>query len=764
MKTSRTILILVAILVLGGLLRGLYLSEIMKHRDFDMPAVDALYHDYWARAIVSGNWAPPSPMDDPEIPTTPYFRSPGYTYFMAAVYRLTGSNYVAIRIAQMLIGLLSCLLAFLLGRRFLGPRAGLLFAALMSVYWSFIYFEGELLEPVLLVALGLWLVYDIARWTETMSFRRAILSGVILGLFALVRPNVLLFAPAVVLWALWVARRRKNVRAFVYASLGLALGSIVTIAPVTIRNYVVACDFVPISSNGGINLYIGNNELANAQCAGHIPGMGSFETCFDYPQIVAGVEKQAGRKLKHSEVSSYFTREAIRYIKAEPGRVLALTWEKALMFWSPVEVGHNKEDELERANSRVLGRIPVKFPLVLALSLVGLTALVLDTRRRRRVKEDVEATDRRYEVSILILLFIATYFISYVPFFAAGRYRVPIVPFLMFFGAYALDYGIALVGDRKLKTALFWALGLCAAYGLASLNPSGYKPDVAKWHYDRAVDLGLAGRVQESIEEYTEALRIRPVFPRAHCNLGVTLMDIGEIDKAMEHFREALKIDPNDALAHYCMGVALSRNGKPDAAIEELRLSLELEPSEAAAHYELGLALVTKGSLNDSKKEFEEALRIDPSFAPAHSSLGVLAEMDGNIDLAAEHFAEAVEAAPNAALHYKLGSLRARQNRFDEAIEQFRSAIRLDPKYPQAHYDLGVALSVKGQMDEAIEQYTEAVKIAPKYAIAHRNLAMALYGKGDYAGAWKEVRLAQKYGAKVDPAFLKALAAAAPPP
>ena len=184
-----------------------------------------------------------------------------------------------------------------------------------------------------------------------------------------------------------------------------------------------------------------------------------------------------------------------------------------------------------------------------------------------------------------------------------------------------------------------------------------------------------------------------------------------------------------------------------------------------SAHYELGLALVTKGRLNDSKKEFEEAsANRTRAFAPAHNSLGVLAEMDGNIDLAAEHFTEAVKVAPTAPLHYKLGSILARLQRFDEAIEQFRGAIQLDPKNPQAHYDLGVALSVKGQMDEAIEQYSEAVKIAPNYAKAHRNLAMALYFKGDYAGARREVGLAQKYGAKLDPEFLKALASPPPPP
>ena len=357
---------------------------------------------------------------------------------------------------------------------------------------------------------------------------------------------MLLFAPAVVFWAYWLGRRRKNVRGFIYASLGLALGSIVTISPAAIRNYVVSGDFVPISSNTGINLYIGNNELANGQCVGFVPGLGNFETCFDYPQIVKNVEKETGRKLKHSEVSSYFTRKAVEYAKAKPGRVLALTWKKALMFWCPVEIGHNKEDELERANSGVLKHLRLDFPVMLALSLVGLTMLVIETRRRGAMKK-IGETERRYEVSILILLFIAAYFISYVPFFAAGRYRVPIVPCLVFFGAYALDYMIALVTARRAKAALWWTLALLAAYGISRLNPTGYKPDAAKWHFDRAVDLSLAGDPRRAIIEYSKALELRPLFPQAHCNLGFALMEQGKIDEAIGRFRRGAGDRPQGA-------------------------------------------------------------------------------------------------------------------------------------------------------------------------------------------------------------------------
>lgn len=758
MKLSREVLVLIAILMLGALLRGIYLSELTERPDFAQPSVDALYHDYWARGIVTGDWSVQPPHEDPQIRTTPYFRPPGYTWFMAGVYAVTGGSYLGLRIAQMLLGLVSVLIAYLLGSRFLGKRTGLILAGLMSVYWVFIYFEGELLEPVLLVVLGMWLVYDISRWTERVSVGRAILSGVIMGLFALTRPNVLLFAPAVVVWAYWVGRRRQNTRGYTWAIAGLALGCIVTISPATIRNYAVSREFVPISSNTGINLYIGNNEFANAQCVGYIPGLGSFETCFDYPQIVRNLEKETGRKLKHTEVSVHFTRKAVGYIKAEPAKVLGLTWQKALMFWCPLEIGHNKEDELERADSGLLRRIPVGFPVVLAMSMVGLAAMAWETRRRRTAKES--APDRRLEVSVLIILFIAMYFLSYVPFFAAGRYRVPIVPFLMFFGAYGVDYILALVAARRAAAALCWVLALGGAYGLSMMNPTGYKPDAAKWHYDRAVDLSAMDQTQRAIEEYTEALRIRPVFPQAHCNLGMLLMADNKIDEAVEHIEKAIEIDPREALPYYALGQALMLQGRTDAAIEKFRKAVELDPHDPQARNDLGMALVSDDKMAEARAEFEKALEINPDFAPAHNSLGVLAEAEGRIDQAVEHFSKALRIAPTAALHYKMGGIRAHQQKLDEAIEHYHSAIALKSDYPQAHYDLGVALSVKGQLDEAIEHYSEAARIAPDYGKAHKNLAVALYFKGDYARAREEANLAAKHGAAPDAEFMKALAEA----
>lgn len=762
MRVSRQLLILFAILLLGALLRGLYLNEIVHRPDFTNPGVDAGYHDYWARGIATGNWIPPQPFDDPMIRTTAYFRPPGYSYFMAGIYLLTGNSYLGLRIAQMLIGLLSCCLAFVLGRRWFGGRVGLIFAALMSVYWVFIYFEGELLEPILLVALGLLLFNEASLWVDKVSPVRALYSGVILGLFALVRPNILLFAPAALLWLAWIAHYRKDFRLLRTAALGLLVGSVLTIAPVTIRNWVVAHEFVPISTNTGINLLIGNNRYANGFCVGAVPGLGRFETCYDYPQIVRNLETKTGRRMTHTEVSDYFSRQAKDYIRTHPGEFMRLNWKRALLFWGPKEVGHNKEDEMERANSTVLRIIPVKFPLVLALCLVGVGLLLADTRKRIRQKDP--ATRQQYEVLVLAALFVLTYFVSYVPFFVAGRYRVPIVPIMMLPAAYGIERIIRFFSTRRFVPALISVALIGGAYALASLNPTGYSPDAAKWHYDKGIDYAAAGDLKRAVEQYRKALEEKPGFPQAHGNLAFALMELGRIDDAIDHFNESLRLEPTESIPHYGLGLAYTKLGRAGDAVREFKEAIRNDPRHAPSYHELGLALINQGRNAEAKSLFEKALRIRPNMAESHTALGIIFQGSGRFDEAVEHFKASIEIKPEPIAYFRLANILAHRGKLDEAIEHYGRAIRLRPDYSEAHYEMGIALSARSRLDEAIEQYRKAVELAPNYAKAHKNLAVALYFKGDYAGAWNEVNLAKKNGAQIPPDFIQALKEKMPEP
>ena len=171
-KSRRLEWLALAVILLAGLVfRGVYLSEIVDNPDFTWPMVDGSYHNYWARSLVSGNWTLPPYTEDPQINDSPYFRPPGYPYFLALVYLLTGSSYVGVRIVQMGLGLIGCALGYLLVRDLFGRGVALICATLMSTYWAFIYFEGELLAPVLLVLLSLLLFNALSRWSDKFTCR-----------------------------------------------------------------------------------------------------------------------------------------------------------------------------------------------------------------------------------------------------------------------------------------------------------------------------------------------------------------------------------------------------------------------------------------------------------------------------------------------------------------------------------------------------------------------------------------------------------------
>ena len=87
------------------------------------------------------------------------------------------------------------------------------------------------------------------------------------------------------------------------------------------------------------------------------------------------------------------------------------------------------------------------------------------------------------------------------------------------------------------------------------------------------------------------------------------------------------------------------------------------------------------------------------------------------------------------AAHRLLGQVFARHRQLDDAIAEFREAVRLRPDVADAHADLGLALSTRGQEDAAIAEYAEALRLNPALAEVHNNLGFALVQRGRSADA-----------------------------
>jgi Flp pilus assembly protein TadD len=96
----------------------------------------------------------------------------------------------------------------------------------------------------------------------------------------------------------------------------------------------------------------------------------------------------------------------------------------------------------------------------------------------------------------------------------------------------------------------------------------------------------------------------------------------------------------------------------------------------------------------------------------------------------------------NAEEHRKKGALLTQQGNYDEALAEFRLALRLMPGLDRAHLGLGAALQGKGDLEGAIAEYRTLLKLHPNDPAAHNNLGSALQRKGDIAAAIGEYRAA----------------------
>ncbi|MFH1037176.1 MAG: tetratricopeptide repeat protein [PVC group bacterium] len=781
-RSYRQLLALVGIILLGGLLRLIYLREMMAGPEFFHPAVDAAYHDCWARGLAGGDWTLPAGYRDPGIRTRPFFRPPGYPYLLAALYLLPGDNSLVPRLAQMALGLLGIPVAFIFARRWYGARAALIFAGLTAVYWGFIYFEGELLDASVGVFLTLLLLTLSSSWVERVGPGPGFLTGLTLGVFALFRPNVLLFGPVLLVWAFRLRCRTPPAGRLSLHLAGFFLGVLLAVAPVTLRNYLVGGDVVLISAQGGMSLLIGNNEEASGTNH-HLPGYGVIDSPFDYPAAVRSLEKELGLdagELPYSAASRLYTRRALSYIFSHPGRFFTLTVRKVLLFWGPAEVTNNREISEVRARSPVLRAIPFGFSFCFASALAGALLFFSGTGGR-----GTDIQSRR--VSLLTALFIGTYFLSVLPVAAAARYRLPVIPGLLLFASLGAGALLDLRRLRRYGRVVLWTLIWGALLFLVSRNLSGYQYSPAKWHYDRAVAFEGAGRPEAAEAEYRRALEVKPDDYRSRMNLGAILLRQDDAADAVAEFRRAVALRPDRAEAHNNLGSALSRAGRlaeaaavlekaimidpecvraysnlgtvlqargdGEAAVNAFRRALPLQPETGEFYYNFGLVLAKQGRIEEAIEQYRTAVRIDPGSSDTQNNLGIALAARGDTEAAVAHLREAVRLNPGLEVaHVNLANILASRQRYPEAVAHYQRALQINPDSADARYNLGYTLELSGAKEDAVRQYRDALRADREHVQAHYRLARLLLENNRVLEAEEHLRAALS----VDPAFAPA--------
>jgi tetratricopeptide (TPR) repeat protein len=208
----------------------------------------------------------------------------------------------------------------------------------------------------------------------------------------------------------------------------------------------------------------------------------------------------------------------------------------------------------------------------------------------------------------------------------------------------------------------------------------------------------------QAIRHYTQAVQIESTNATFLCNLGNSLRLKGRLDEAITRFREALRIDSNYAAAQNGMGNALSDKGDPDAALHYLEQAIDLSPKNARFLMNLGSVLLGLGRNDAASIQYKKALWINEKSSVAHNGLGSSFLAMGQLDQAIGCFDKAIQFDDkNASAYSNLGIARLfGQGRTTEAIEQLKTAVRINPSVEISQFNLGQALLANGQFVEAL--------------------------------------------------------------
>lgn len=157
---------------------------------------------------------------------------------------------------------------------------------------------------------------------------------------------------------------------------------------------------------------------------------------------------------------------------------------------------------------------------------------------------------------------------------------------------------------------------------LAAAAPSpSAKPRDAAAIGDVGLDLVKAGRVDEGMEKYREALAIDPSLAPLHNNLGAALATRGRVAEALAEFQEAVRLRPDFAEAQDNAGVALAQLNRVPEAAPYFEAAIRLRPDNELAHLHYGMALARLGRFAEARREFLDVLRINPANQKARQAL-----------------------------------------------------------------------------------------------------------------------------------------------
>jgi len=574
------------------LVQGVFLVETAGSLLFRYPLVDAATYFQQAVAIAAGHGAAAGA----------FWQPPLYPYLLAGLLHLTGPDPTILRAVQaLLLAPLTAVLLWRVARRVLPPVWALGCGLALSVTGPLFFYQAQLLPAAPAAALLTGILLLALRAMESPAFWRWLLAGVVTGLAALCVGTCGALLPVLMVFACLSGAAWRRRLCYAVAPL---TGVLLVLTPVALRNQEASGRWVWISTNDGINLFVGNNRNWEVTLTAQ-PGL-------DWDKL-ARLPRQQGNVMNAVDGGLYFRHLALQDASRDPAAALARLARKAGVFWHGRELPRNM-DIYGWRNQALLLRAAVWrtralcFPtgLLVPLALVGAWVLV-----RRRA-------------GVLLVAAVFAFGLLVALYFPCSRYRVPVLPGLVLCavaGVHAI--GAALSKRRWLTVGAMSALALAA---LAAVNqPLTWPTDQICYpaHLWNAIGAAADGRGDLNTAGfcYEAALHQDPQFADALFNQGTIFARRKENARAIASYEAAIAARPDHDRARINLALDLADRGDLDAAFRQLSMAETVNPLSAEALYNHAALKLRAGRKEEALLLLGRAAALDASRRPAYEAL-----------------------------------------------------------------------------------------------------------------------------------------------
>jgi tetratricopeptide (TPR) repeat protein len=205
----------------------------------------------------------------------------------------------------------------------------------------------------------------------------------------------------------------------------------------------------------------------------------------------------------------------------------------------------------------------------------------------------------------------------------------------------------------------------------------------------------------------------------AHNALGAAYLQAGRMDDALTQFDDAIRLEPDYAVARFNIGLIAMLRGHTDDAVANLQRAVAARPGYVEAHNNLGVVLMGQGALDAAAAQFREVIRIRPESADAHYNLARALLAAGHLPEAIDHLHQTIALEPDVPGRIDdLAWILATSS--DDTIRNAAEAVSLAEhaaaltgrRVPSVLDTLGAAYAAAGQYELAAQAAREAFDLA----------------------------------------------------